>query len=328
MVFQMGMLKFNNISRYSEKDIEKILSEKLGEKYSRYREKWNSIDYDNIPSFPVHIDFELIDKCNQRCVMCPRNQKEHPNINYKLNKGSVLDFAKFKEIIDEGVKKGLQSVNLGAFAEPLINKNVFEMVSYAHENGIIDSRLITNGLLVDQYTEDIFESGLVNLFFSIDAFSEERYRAIRGKGFEKVVNNITSIIEEKKKRESMLPIVRVSFLDMNINRKEKEEFIEFWKDKADYIDIQIFDNFNVDISKPFDRIKKKKWSCKSPTARVAVLANGNILPCCNFFGLHIPIGDVYKQSIEEAWKSKEMQKVRIGIMEDNLDNCSICQRAG
>ena len=319
---------FPNLRRYSEKDIEKILSNKLGEKYSRYRERWNNADYDNIPSFPVHIDFELIDQCNQRCVMCPRNSKSHPDINYSLNRGTVFDFEKYKKIIDEGIDKGLMSINLGAFSEPLMNKKVFEMIKYAQEKGILDSRLITNGLLLDKYKDDIFSSGLVNLFFSIDAFSEEKYRAIRGKGFEKVKKNLLSIIERKKKRSSLLPIIRVSFLDMKNNREEKKHFIEFWKDKVDLIDIQVFDNFNVNILNSFDKTKEKKWSCKSPVARVAILANGDILPCCNFFGINVPVGNIYSQSLEEAWKSDEMKKIREGILKDNLDNCSICQRIG
>ena len=70
----------------------------------------------------------------------------------------------------------------GAFAEPLIHNRVFDMVAYAHKNGIIDSRIITNGLLLNKYFDQIFDSGLVNLFVSIDAFSEDKYREIRGFG--------------------------------------------------------------------------------------------------------------------------------------------------
>ena len=319
---------YSNITRHSEKDIEKILVDEFGKKYSLYREMWNRSGYENIPDFPMHIDFEVIDKCNQRCIMCPRNAGTHPNAGYSLNTGRALNYEIFKNIIDEGVNKGLLSINLGAFAEPLLNKKVFEMIKYAHDKGVIDSRLITNGLLISSYIDEFFDYGLVNLYVSLDAYREETYFEIRGKGFNIVKKNILNIIEEKKRRNAILPIIRVSFVDMEINREEKDNFIEFWRDKVDHIDIQVYDDFNLDITKPCKTNKAKKWECKSPWARLAILSNGDILPCCSFFGRNIPIGNIHDCSIEEAWKSQGMNKIRSGVFNDDLNNCSICQRDG
>jgi len=312
---------YDNIKRYSEKDVEELLTKELGERYSNYRKIWNNVDYENIPDFPIHIDFEVIDECNQRCIMCPRNAKTHPNVSYSLNTGKVLDYERFKDVIDEGVNKGLLSINLGAFAEPLLNK-------YAHDKGVIDSRLITNGLLISSYIDEFFDYGLVNLYVSLDAFRDETYFEIRGKGFNIVKKNILNIIEEKKRRNAILPIIRVSFIDMEINREEKDNFIEFWRDKADHIDIQVYGDFNFPLSGKIDKSEAKKWSCIAPLKRVSVMSNGKILPCCNFFGINIPIGNIYKNSIEEAWNSEKMHEIRSGILHDDLDNCSICQRVG
>ena len=319
---------YDNIKRYSEKDVEELLTKELRERYSNYRKIWNNVDYENIPDFPIHIDFEVIDKCNQRCIMCPRNAKTHPNVSYSLNTGKVLDYERFKDVIDEGVNKGLLSINLGAFAEPLLNKKVFEMIKYAHDKGVIDSRLITNGLLISSYIDEFFDYGLVNLYVSLDAFRDETYFEIRGKGFNIVKKNILNIIEEKKRRNAILPIIRVSFIDMEINREEKDNFIEFWRDKADHIDIQVYGDFNFPLSGKIDKSEAKKWSCIAPLKRVSVMSNGKILPCCNFFGINIPIGNIYKNSIEEAWNSEKMHEIRSGILHDDLDNCSICQRVG
>ena len=220
------------------------------------------------------------------------------------------------------------SINLGAFAEPLLYQRVFKMIKYAHEKGIIDSRLITNGLLINEYIDEIFDCGLVNLYVSLDAFREDTYFNIRGKGFNIVKSNILNVIEEKKRRNVILPIIRVSFLDMEINREERDNFIEFWRDKADHIDIQVFDDFNIDLSEKIDKLKKKKWSCAAPFKRVSVMSDGKILPCCNYFGLNVPIGNIHKQTVAEAWNSKEMTAVREGVRFDTLNNCLICQRVG
>ena len=118
-----------NINRLSEKDIHFLLEEHIGEKYTLYRSMWNSTTVDDIPKYPIHIDFELNDKCNQSCVMCPRNAKTHPEINYVLGANTSLPFQMFKSVIDDGAPKGLMSINLGAFAELLLHKDCFEMIS-------------------------------------------------------------------------------------------------------------------------------------------------------------------------------------------------------
>ena len=108
----------------------------------------------------------------------------------------------------------MKSINFGAFAEPLIHKNLWNLIKFSHENGIVDSRVITNGLLLNRFTEEIFASGLINLFVSIDANSPETYTKIRGKGFQKVKQNVIDLVEEKKRRNSFFPIIRVSWVDM------------------------------------------------------------------------------------------------------------------
>ena len=318
----------DNISRYSPVDIDDMLTDVLGERYASYRRLWNRVTRECVPAFPIHLDVEVNDKCNKSCIMCPRNTRHHPNINYAINTGSVLDFQTYQKIIDEGAEKGLMSVNLGAFGEPLLHKDVFRMVNYAHQLEIIDSRIITNGLLLHRFTEDIFTSGLVNLFVSLDAFYPETYYKVRGSGFEQIKSNLLNFIAEKERRKSMLPIVRVSFVKMNVNTAEEEKFVEFWRDKVEIIDVQLYDDFNFDVTRPVDKSLKKKWNCRSPWHRMSVLANGNILPCCNFYGWNIPIGNVFENSIEEAWNSDKMAGVREGILRDSSNNCSICQRVG
>jgi radical SAM protein with 4Fe4S-binding SPASM domain len=319
---------FENINRITELDIDQILTDELGSKYSQYREEWSQAGPENPPKFPIHLDFELNDLCNQKCTMCPRNEKTHPDINYSINTKSILSFDDFCRIIDEGVPNGLRSINLGAFAEPLIHKRVFDMVKYAHEKGIIDTRIITNGLLLHNNIDKIFDSGLVNLFVSLDAFKPETYELIRGKGFERINKSLNLILDERKSRNSVLPIIRVSIVDMENNHNEIDAFAKYWGNKVDFIDVQIFDNFNIDINKKYNMEQGKKWNCSSPWSRAAVLADGNILPCCNFFGRNVPLGNISKNSIQQSWSSESMKKIRQGILMDSIRNCSICQRVG
>jgi radical SAM protein with 4Fe4S-binding SPASM domain len=77
-----------------------------------------------------------------------------------------------------------------------------------------------------------------------------------------------------------------------------------------------------------DMSSKKKWDCYSPLARLSILSNGDVLPCCNFFGRNIPIDNIKNNNIKTIWNSKKLSNIRKGIINDTLKNCSICQRIG
>lgn len=316
----------NNIDRIYSVDPEIRLREALGEPYIKYRNLWNQVESGFLPSFPIHLDFELQDLCNQSCIMCPRNEKLHDKINYKINSGKYLEYSTFKKIIDEGVSKGLKSINIGAFSEPLIHPEIIKIVDYAKKAGIVDIRIITNGLLLGKHADELISAGLTNLFVSVDASTSETYEKIRGHGFSKVVDSIEKSIAIRDANLSGLPIIRVSFVEMDINRHEKNQFIERWKDRVDFVDIQISDNYNISGSEVISALHPKKWDCLSPWSRLAILADGSVLPCCNFNGRNLPIGNAIESSIEEIWNSYALENVRKNLKSDKSNVCKLCQR--
>lgn len=315
-----------NIVRFSNESPESRLDRVLGEKYRAYRDKWGSVNMDSLLSCPLHIDFELVDRCNQSCVMCPRNQEAHPLIEYSINTGVYQDFDAYKRVIDDCVMHGLVSINLGAFAEPLIHPRFVDFILYAKQRGIIDIRVITNGLLLSRFSKDIIECGVTNLYVSIDAFSDDVYKKVRGHGYSKVIQ---SVLEFMSLRDGIgndgLPVVRVSFVDMPVNRFQKDDFVSYWRDRVDFVDVQLYDNYNI-IHESVSREIKKKWDCLAPWARLSVLANGDVIPCCNFNGRNIVLGNVMSSSIIDLWLGEMIGDVRNGIKTDSSIICNACQR--
>ena len=311
----------------NEKSAEDLLRDLLGKKYVAYREAWEeSFDpRSKIRNFPIHIDLELQDFCNQSCKMCPRDSVGHPNLLYDLGTKVIGTTGMFLQVIREGSQKGLQSVNFGAFSEPLIHRGLWELISFAHEAGLVDSRVITNGLLLDRNIDNVFKSGLVNLFISLDALTKETYEKIRGKGFEKVVSNVVKVLEERKSRNSPLPIIRVSFVEMDVNRHEKDAFIDYWINKVDHVDIQKWSDYTR-IANKEQLSQDKAFNCRSPWQRLSILANGEVLPCCDFNGRNLVIGSVKNSNLEEIWKSSKIERIRQGIVADSSPVCSSCQR--
>jgi MoaA/NifB/PqqE/SkfB family radical SAM enzyme len=262
-----------------------------------------------------------------------------------IGKETWFDFEVFKEVIDVGVKKGLQAIRLNYINEPLIRKDLVKFIEYAHSAGLMDIYMSTNGsLLTEEISRLLINSGLTRIQISLDAASEKTYNDIRPSNFtlEEVTQNVLKFIEIRNNEFSaVLPAVRVNFVKTSINESELEKFINFWKEKVDGIGIQDL----VNIMKPTKNILKggiKDFKCVQPFQHLVVRYNGHILPCCTFFGAELPIAklksetkpevvfsrkknvamtdsplDVFKdesrlliQTIEEAWHSEQMTYLR------------------
>ena len=311
-----------NTKKFFYDDVEKILINNFGKKYTDYRKAWNLATAENIPNFPVHLDIEFYDICNQKCTFCPRNEEIHKNLSYEINTHKKIDENFLNKVMEESKKGGLMSVNFGAFAEPLIYKNIFKIVRKFHDIGVVDSRLITNALLLNKYNEEIFDSGLVNLYISIDAFSEKTYLSQRGQGYNKVIDNTLKFLDLKKEKKLELPIVRVSFVETDQNHNELSDFVDFWKDKVNKIDIQK----KIDYTKDTDgKYNQKQWSCIDPFRRLSVISDGSILPCCSFWGRALKIGNISKLSLQDAWNSNALKKIREDLIMDKSSICTACQ---
>ena len=112
---------------------------------------------------------------------------------------------------------------------------------------------------------------------------------------------------------------------MEVNSHEKEDFVQYWSEIVNHVDVQNWSDFTRNAD-PEELLKPKKFECRSPWQRVSILANGHILPCCDFNGRNIPIGNIAKNTLEDAWNSGSMAQVREKITLDNSPNCSSCQR--
>ena len=270
----MGKDVHEIIKKYSDKD-----------KYLDYRKKWelaSKLNY--IPDYPLQIDFELNYSCNFTCEMCTWSAE---NTSGK-GKKTWFSFEAFKEIIDDGVPRGLKAIRLNYINEPLIRKDIIQFIKYAKEKGVLDIYLSTNGsLLKEKIIKDLIMSGLTRLQVSIDAFTKSTFDKIRqGGNFSEVVKNTLNFLKIRKDLKKELPTLRVNFVKTKLNKHEYDKFVSFWSDKADCIGIQDL----VNIMKPNKNPKNlKKFNCAQPFYHLTVRYDGTILPCCTFFAAKLPL---------------------------------------
>ena len=88
---------------------------------------------------PIHVDFELSHHCQLKCPMCPFGLPSgHRPAGFDDVDG-FMAFDLYKKVIDEGISLGLKSIQLSFYNEPLLRKDLVDLIQYAAQQGIIEA---------------------------------------------------------------------------------------------------------------------------------------------------------------------------------------------
>lgn len=295
------------------------------EQWEIYRDLYTlSERYKYTQEFPIQIDFELNATCNYKCPMCPLS------VENNASKKELFCFDEYKKIIREGVKKGLKAIRLNYLNEPLLRKDISQFIKFARNNGVLDIYFSTNGLLLDQNMAlELIDSGLTRIQISIDAFSEETYNRIRlGGNMTKVINNVLQLVELRKEKNSITPLIRVNFVKTELNENELDQFMDFWKDKVDMIGVQdmIIPPKSTKQLRSSASELREKFTCSIPNTLLTITNEGSVLPCCSFYGEELALGNIKTNNISSYWNSNEMKKLRDIHKNGNFYLNDVCRR--
>jgi radical SAM protein with 4Fe4S-binding SPASM domain len=325
------------IDRVERVDVEQVLDAtlgaKFGEKFRTYRRDYHrSLNYDKngyLPDFPITVGLELVNRCNLSCIMCY-------TVNHTLPK-ATLDRTTIAKIMHESQARGLSAVQIGLGSEALLYKNIGDVLAAADGAGIMDIFLATNGVLLkDKVCEAIIRHRVSRVFVSLDAATCETYKRIRGKDeLELIESNIHRLIDAKRRHGARLPLIRVSFCVQKENLHEREMFAAKWRDVVDHVDFQVMSDFSEvdELAETGKATEPKVYNasaldtpyCPQPFNRLDVWSNGDVTPCCTFYGKNLVLGNVKTQSLKEIWDGAKINDLRNQFRSGKLNpNCEMC----
>ncbi len=313
-------------------EIETILAEEFGERFVAYRKVYrDSLNCDRtgqLPAFPVTVQFELVNRCNLSCIMCYTD-------NHKAAK-STLAIGTLETVMQECQSFGVPAAVIGMGSEALLYKDIRKVISTIRDAGVMDLFFGTNATLLN---EDIagfmIDQRVSRVLVSLDAATPETYKRIRGKDeLELVERNVRRLIELKRERGSKLPIVRLCFCVQPENLHERQAFVDKWRDWADYIDFQEridFSSVNDLIAGNYEALPDLKTMpvadthCPYPFNTLNVWANGDVTPCCTFYGKALVLGNVAENTLKELWDGDRINEIRRELVSGNLNpTCHTC----
>lgn len=273
---------------------------------------------------PFAIRIENTNICNGRCFMCP-----HPQMKRKQG---VMDKNLYKKIIDEMSKLRISYLNLHNFGEPLIDKHFVWRIKYAKEKGIERISTNTNGVLLNKkLTKEIINSGLDEIYISLDAATKITYQKIRiGLNYSKVINNINYLIKLKNRSKLHKPTIIIDFLVSDLNRHEINLFKTKWQNKVDNICFSEIHDWSSKVSR-LSKIDYKNYvsfsksPCRLPFTEMLVNYDGRVGLCCQDTEAEVVYGNLKTQSISKIWQKHQIKKIREKHQAISIDKLKICQ---
>ncbi|MBN1522503.1 MAG: radical SAM protein [Candidatus Aureabacteria bacterium] len=275
--------------------------------------------------FPIIINVDPTNACNLLCTMCPNSQP--PSVKKRF-----LDMDLYEKIVSEisARKKRIYRFFLVKDGEPLLHKNIIDMVALAKEKNISQIvTVVTNGVLLDSRKSRAFiECGLDDIGISLDAASRETYLKTKGRdSYDAVVDNILHLQEMKKSMRKKRPVVRLKFVETPENTQEKQAFIKKWKGKVEKLEINPLHDWagsmRLDQTGELKQ-KSERYPCSLLWYTMVINCDGSVSLCCIDYGWKTVVGNVREKSLSDVWNSREMEEVRMRHVRGDYDQLPVC----
>lgn len=158
----------------------------------------------------TYLRISVTDRCDLRCIYCVPGGRGHCSAPHKtVSRDGIFG------LIRAALKHGLRKVRLTG-GEPLLRRDLTELISGIKEMGVADLSLTTNGTLLAQKAFELKRAGLDRVNISMDSLDPGVYARITGGGD---LRNLFKAIEESVRagfnpvKINMVPIRGINHLE-------------------------------------------------------------------------------------------------------------------
>ena len=194
----------------------------------------------------------LTNRCNVNCLYC------HHDGMVKSKDEMTAD--ELYTICKIAKKIGVRKIRLSG-GEPLLKKDIVEIVEKIASLDFKDISMTTNGILLEKYAQDLKDAGLDRVNVSLDTLNRETFEFITKKDYlEDAKRGILKAVEV-----GLYPVKINMVIMKDINQDEIDDMFEFCK--ANDIVLQLIeliesencddDKFSVDYHYKLDDIEKE-----------------------------------------------------------------------
>lgn len=235
----------------------------------------------------------------------------------------------YRKIIDEA-KDFITYIVLCVSGEPLLHKNLPQMIEYAKKAGIKTTLSTNAALLTQELSEKILNAGLDAIYFSFDGCSAEIYEKVRvGSNFNKTLSNIIRFLELKKKFKNKITAeLQILIMDQE-GKKDYEINIKSFKDNFKGLPLNLIQSrqpstWGSNLSSTDKYEYKKLGSSYAPCSylwcSMHILWDGTAIACTSDFFAENELGKFPNQSLKAIWNGDKYKLFRKSMLEKKYDS--------
>ncbi len=280
---------------------------------------------------PIIVTYSFTRQCNLKCRHCYSNSGEMKNQD--------LSQRKTLEVVEQIAKAGSRVLIFDG-GEPLMREDIYDLIRYAGKLGLM-TVLGTNGTLITPaVVRKLKDAGLHHCAVSIDGSNPGTHEWLRGVNgcFNKAVRGAKLI------QEAGIPLQINTCLNSK-NQHEINEVIKLAESlKADSIQFFFYNNSGRSSSQvlppdvntgSFENINSKinirligrigirgSKCCTAGEKVCCILSDGTVYPCML---LHIPLGNVMENTLQEIWENSPKLKVLIERKNGIFEGFELCR---
>ena len=192
-----------------------------------------------------YMRISVTDKCNLRCVYCmPEEGIEN------MPHEEILSYEEIIRITKCMAELGVKKIKLTG-GEPLVRKDIVSLIRDIKKiDGIEQVTLTTNGVLLCNMAQDLYEAGIDAVNVSLDTLNREKFfRITRRDKFENVFMGIEKLMELG---------VRVKINCLAVNEHNLDEIVKIAKySKNNNIDVRFIELMPIGFGKNYTGISNE-----------------------------------------------------------------------
>lgn len=269
---------------------------------------------------------EITNVCNLNCSFCSKTTRD----------SKFMKVSEFEHIARE-VKDFTSLIALHVKGEPLLHPNLKEILSLCEKNQL-KANITTNGTLLLENIDIILNSKAIRQI-NISLHSAEQNTLNK----EEYLKNIFMAVDQIHKNTGIIISYRLWNLKDIKENKVNKDILEALGEKYNFtnilevaqknefleLDKRIFINQDIEFEWPSleKEIISETGKCYGLRNQIAILANGDIVPCCLDANGDILLGNIFENSLNEVLESTKVKEIINGF-EKHILKENLCKRCG
>lgn len=251
------------------------------------------------------IYIEITNSCNLNCRFCIHSK----------DKKRFLSISDFKLILNK-LKGKTQYLYLHVLGEPLLHPKINEFIKLAKEYGFYIN-ITSNGYLIKNLKEEVRQ---INI--SLHSFDKNNNKTL-----EEYISDIFNVVDNLKST-----YISYRFWANNIESNKMLELInKHYNTNLKKIENnKLKDNVFISTFKEFiwpdleNSYYNEEGSCYALKDHIAILSNGDIVPCCLDTKADIKLGNIFEDDLNMVLNSDRVKNMISGF-KCNKKNEELCK---